>query len=264
MYKNIVLILFSFALLIIMVSCDSKERSTTELNFEITKYSDQVHLYGNDNFPALDMDLKLWLPGDSAEYAGLYQVILQTYFDSLYHQESTAKGHLNLLADIIIQDYKSLEVNLNVDSIELGSSYNWQIVKENKILFQNAKYLSFSSEEYSYTGGAHGNTISKHYIFDLEQNTLLFADDLLDTSKCEEIILLQKQSLEKAGQNIEEFWEDGFRCDANFYILDQGFVFHYDQYEIASYAAGPMNIFVSFEEIKPYLVNPDILNEFTK
>lgn len=264
MYKNIVSILFPFALLVLMVSCDSKERATTELNFESIKFSDQVHLFGNDNFPALDMDLKLWLPADSAEYAGLYQVILQTYFDSLYHQERTAQSDMNLLADIIIQDYKSLEESLNVDSIEFGSSYHWQMVKENKILFKNAKYLSFATEEYSYTGGAHGNTISNHYIFDLEQNTLISPGDLLDTSKCEEIILLQKKSLEKAGQNIEGFWMEGFRCDANFYIQDNGLVFHYDQYEIASYAAGPMDIFVSFEEIKPYLVNPDILNEFTK
>lgn len=264
MFKNKINTLIAFILLALMVSCNSTEESKTELDFKSLKYGDQVHLFGNDNFPAFDIDIKLILPSDSIAYDGLYHAILMTYFDSLYQDSWTAEKDMNLLADVLIQDYRSLEEGLDLDSTDFGSSYSWQIVKSNEILFSNEKYVSFVNEEYSYTGGAHGNTIRNHFIFDLEQNTLLEAKDLLDLTKCEDLIQLQKNSLVKTGQDIDGFWEDGFRCDQNFYALDKGFVFHYDQYEIASYAAGPMDIFISFEELKPYLLQPEIAKEFTK
>jgi len=262
MNRNIIFSLIAIALLSLLSSCNNEAHLDTELSFKKIKYNDQIHLFGNDNYPAFDMDLKLSLPEDSLAFEGLYHAMLKTYFDSLYRADVSADKEMYVLADLLTKIYRELEEDLQLDSMDIGSSFNWQIVKTNEVLFQNKHYLSFVNEEYSFTGGAHGNTIRDHYVFDLKKNLVLEADDFFDLTKCEELIQLQKQSLEKAGFEIDGFWEDGFRCDDNFYILDKGFVFHYDQYEIASYAAGPMDIFISFEEIKPFMLNPEILDLF--
>ena len=72
---------------------------------------------------------------------------------------------------------------------------------------------------------------------------------------CDNIIELQQVSISKTDINSEALYTDGFKCDHNFYLIKEGFVFHYDQYEIASYADGPIDIFLSFKEVEPYL-NP--------
>jgi hypothetical protein len=60
---------------------------------------------------------------------------------------------------------------------------------------------------------------------------------------------------------MDDLYADGYRCDANFYLSEKGIVFHYDQYEIASYADGPIDVVIPFEDIKPFLLISDLLED---
>jgi len=248
------------ALIILLNSCQPKE---AKLRFHGFGNSAEVHLFGNDNFPAISADLKILVPTDSLAYHGLYQVMASTYFDSLYDEHKSCDENLQNISQLFIVNYQSLEQELNPDSIEIGSSYNWEIIKNNKIVYHGKQYISFMNEQYAFTGGAHGNTMRDYYTYDLKNQKLLTSGAIFISDSCSAIIELQKRSLTKAGIDLGNLWDDGFKCD-NFYLLNKGIVFHYNQYEIASYAAGPMDVFVSFKEIQPYLKNTELLKEQNK
>jgi hypothetical protein len=194
----------------------------------------------------------------------LYRTMEVCFFDSLYLPEISTDSLLSILSQAYISMYEEFQEELALDSIGMGGSLNWEIIISNDIVFKNQNFICFMVENYGYTGGAHGNTNRSYFVYDLRENQLLTAGDVLDLNQCDAIIELQKNSLEKSGENLDGYWLDGMQCDKNFYLNESGIVFYYDQYEIASYAAGPMSIFIGFDELKPYLLKPQIIEQLIK
>lgn len=245
-------------------SCENEVKEESSLTFIEYATSEKIHLFGNENYPAFDLDAHIKLPEDKITYQGLNQAMMETYFDSLYLPQKTAQENLEALAQSTISEYRAIEQELQLDSMDIGSSYNWQMIENNQILNQNGYFVSFVNEMFSFTGGAHGNTIRNHYVYDLKNDRILLAEDILKLMQCESIIDLQKKSAEKAGLILDEIFIDGFRCNSNFYLIEEGIIFHYDQYEIASYADGPIDIFISFTEIAPFLLDEQLAEKLSK
>lgn len=261
LHKPITIILILSSLL--FFSCKNETKKETSLTFTEYSISEEIHLFGNENYPAFNLDIRIKLPEDKITYQGLKQAMMKSYFDSLYLPQKSIDENLEALAHTHVSEYRAIEKELQLDSMDIGSSYNWEMIENNQILNHNEYFVSFMTEIFSYTGGAHGNTIRNHYIFDLKNDKLLSAGDLLNLSKCEDIIDLQKKSAEKAGIILDDIFIGGFRCNNNFYLIDEGFIFHYDQYEIASYADGPIDIFISFTEIAPFLLDEQLAEKFS-
>lgn len=257
---TIILILSTLTLF----SCKNKTEKETNLTFTEYSTSEKIHLFGNENYPAFDLDAHLKLPEDNTTYQGLTQAMMKTYFDSLYLPQKTAQENLEALAQVSINNYRAIEKELELDSMDIGSSFNWQMIENNQILNQNEYFVSFVNEIFSFTGGAHGNTIRNHYVYDLKKDRILKAEHILKLDQCESIIALQKSAAEKAGLILDEIFIDGFRCHSNFYLIKEGIIFHYDQYEIASYADGPIDIFISFTEIAPFLLDEQLAEKLSK
>lgn len=247
-----------------IVSCTNESEKTAEINFAEHKYADKIHLLGNENYPACDLDIGFLAPQDSNSYALLRESMMVTFFDSLYQQSQNLEELLYLSAQEYSRDFHKLEAYLSQDTMDIGATYNWQIILQNDIIFQGNGFVSFLNELFAYQGGAHGNTNRSYYTFDLESNQLLSASDLFLPNTCDEIIAAQKNALEKAGQDLKNLWLDGLKCNDNFYLVESGIVFHYNQYEIASYAAGPIDLFISFEEIQEFLQKPELIERFEK
>jgi len=251
------ILIASIALAIILASCLNKNEKVPELSFETHKFSDKIHLYGNENYPSCDIDISVMTPEDSSYYKNLEENMLQVYFDTLYKINANIDDLLYLSAQSFFEDFKKNEEFIIQDTLEMGASLSWQIIIQNDIVYQDEHFVSFMKELYAYTGGAHGNTNMFYYVFDLDDKKLLNASDVFVTGECNALIELQKQSLNEIFEDTSGFWLDGLKCDSNFYLVENGFVFHYDQYEIASYAAGPIDIFLSFDEMEPFLQRPD-------
>jgi len=247
-----------------MVSCTNESKKTAEIDFAEHKYADKIHLLGNENYPACDLDIGFLAPQDSISYKSLQESMMVTFFDSLYNQSQNLEELLYLSAQEYSRDFHKQEEFLLQDTMDIGAAYNWQIILQNDIVFKGNGFVSFLNEIFAYQGGAHGNTNRSYYTFDLENNQLLSASNFFLPNTCDAIIAAQKNSLEKAGQDLKDLWLDGLKCNDNFYLVDTGIVFHYDQYEIASYAAGPMDIFISAEEIKEFVQQPALIERLEK
>lgn len=254
----------SLIIFITFFSCSNETKKRPDLKFSEHKYADKVHLLGNDNYPACEIDISFLAPQDTISFRSLQESMMTTFFDSLYLQSQNIEKLLYLTAQENFNDFYQQEEYLSQDTMDMSDTYNWDIILKNDVVYQGKRFVSFSNETYAYLGGAHGDTQDNYYTFDLETNQLLSASDFFLPNKCEEIIELQKQSLEKDDEELGDLWLDGLKCNDNFYLDESGIIFHYNQYEIASYAAGPIDIFISFEEIQEFLQKPELIERFVK
>lgn len=254
-----------FAILYLFsTSCTIESNKEAELTFETFKFSDKVHLLGNENYPSCDIDISVLAPEDSINFKKLEAEMLKVYFDTLYKINANIDDLLFESAQFFIADFKEHEKYLLQDTIEIGASLSWQIILQNDIVYKDKKFISIMKELFAYTGGAHGNTNRFYYVYSFDKEKIVLASDIFKENSCNDLIELQKSSLNKIFEDTSGFWLDGLKCDQNFYVVESGLVFHYDQYEIASYAAGPIDIFLSFEEIEPFLREPELFEHLKK
>lgn len=140
-------------------------------------------------------------------------------------------------------------------------SYHFNLKK----LADTLGYVIFQSQNYVYTGGAHGGIIGDGYLlFDKKNGKRI--DPVLDPACVQEIQPLLIQGLlsyfGEAGYKLtEEELREYLQLEGDLiplpqwtpYPTSEGLVFVYQQYEIASYAAGMPSFVIPFDQVQPYL-----------
>ena len=116
-----------------------------------------------------------------------------------------------------------------------------------EMVYLDERYLSYRIEEYAYSGGAHGSTKVSVGTLDREtgqQLTLngVFGKDGLATLETE----LRKAVIAKIG---EENIQSPVKPIENFYLAADGWHFVYNEYEIACYANGAVEVVVPRQPI---------------
>ncbi|UNK18679.1 DUF4163 domain-containing protein [Paenibacillus sp. N3/727] len=99
--------------------------------------------------------------------------------------------------------------------------------------------LSITTDEYSYSGGAHGMTFRKSYTFSLKDGKQLKLGDFINMQgknkqKLNNLVLNKVK--EDGGYHPGEF--KGVPADADFYLKNNAAVLYFQLYEYTSYASG--------------------------
>ncbi|QBA65208.1 DUF3298 and DUF4163 domain-containing protein [Muriicola soli] len=167
----------------------------------------------------------------------------------------------------------SLEVdNLNeaVNSFSLGYSelkevypdetVPWEANINAEVSFENRRVLSIKLDSYLFTGGAHGYSASNFLNFDIEKgeeiNTReLFRDLLAFRSYAETKFREQEKIPADAPINSTGFMfeRDTFYLPENIGLTPKGILLLYNQYEVASYADGQIQLLIPFKEAKKFV-----------
>ena len=114
------------------------------------------------------------------------------------------------------------------------------------------------NSSYFYTGGAHGNYVyeSFNYAVSDDQFRRLELSSILSLNS-ERFNLLNRLLVEKLKEKKATFVLDGSvnafemgELSPSFSIKENGFVFTFAPYMVDAYAAGPYEIFISFDEIR--------------
>lgn len=129
-------------------------------------------------------------------------------------------------------------------------------------IFQNEQFFSLDLKSYLYTGGAHGNGSVHFKNFDKKTGAeiameTLFKDLESFTVFAEEKFREAYQIPQEGSINATGFWFEGdtFYLPSTIGFSEKGAVMLYNSYDIASYADGPIEFRLSWEEISPYLSN---------
>ena len=130
-----------------------------------------------------------------------------------------------------------------VDWMVGASATTQEFNKEYKIVYADGDYLSFYAKEYSYLGGAHGNTIIRVGTISRATGRVLKVGDFVADVKR---VALKNALYDGAVKVLggKENLQSEVDVVENFYLAKDGLHFVYNEYEIACYAAGSVEVVV--------------------
>ncbi|MFD2563763.1 DUF3298 and DUF4163 domain-containing protein [Aquimarina rubra] len=149
--------------------------------------------------------------------------------------------------------YQEMKKEFPEETIPYEASIN------SDISFRNTNLLSILVDSYIFTGGAHGSGNSNFVNIDLESGKIVDNKKLLkdyrDFSNFVEKIFRKTHSIPE-NQSINSsgffFENDIFSLPINIGLTDTHIILLYNQYEISSYAEGPIELKLDKQEVKDY------------
>jgi len=136
----------------------------------------------------------------------------------------------------------------------------WEAEVQGFIGYDTKQLVTVNLDTYSFTGGAHGYSARIYLNFDKELGEELDPIDLFEDS--EGFLRLAEQSFRKQHgiakkANINStgfmFENDSFHLPDNIGFEEEGLNLHYNQYEVASYADGPLTFTIPFQDANAFL-----------
>ncbi len=122
------------------------------------------------------------------------------------------------------------------------------------------KILSLQLQQYSFTGGAHGNGSTKFINFDPITGSIISNNSLMKDKKefthFVEVIFRKENNISpEESINSTGFWfeNDKFSLPEAIGFTETSLIIIYNQYEIANYANGPIELTIPLEKAEPFL-----------
>lgn len=173
--------------------------------------------------------------------------------------ENSYTGYNNMLT--LAEDFYlyQIESGGEAPSFEMSADRRAVIVRN------DGGVLSLLLSDYTYAGGAHGNSVTRAYSFDVSTGELLTLDDIsTDTAAfanvlANEMINQVKNSPELQERIYIENTDLGSALsvlvrEGSWYFDYDGIVIFSDDYEISSHATGPISFRVPYDVAAAYLI----------
>lgn len=132
------------------------------------------------------------------------------------------------------------------------SAMVWDASFDGEVTYQSSELISIAINSYVNSGGAHGNLNVTFFNFDSSGALFNFEDLFTDEVGLTEVVKTYFEE-ETKGSEVDYFFGEPFSLPANIGFNDEGVIFFYNVYEIASYADGVTEFTVPFEAIESYL-----------
>ncbi|VAW10855.1 hypothetical protein MNBD_BACTEROID03-1813 [hydrothermal vent metagenome] len=149
---------------------------------------------------------------------------------------------------------------LELQRLYTDESTEWEVKIDGKIVFENASVLTIELNSYLFTGGAHGYTSKQYLNFDKNkgvelENWQLFKSKADFQHFAEAMFRLQEKIPQDKPINYTGFMfeKDSFYLPENIGFTKEGIKLRYNQYEVASYADGTIELTLPYKDVKKYL-----------
>lgn len=267
--KKVILFPILF-LLMVSVAC-KKESKTKEksVSYEKISLKDELFLFDDKKHLGATLEINLNYPCLTDDEQG--NSALQSLYSTLVFGEEYAGMSVKEAEDKYVtafraekktweNDYQEMKKMSEEMDFEMRDSLNYYQSLSDTVCYEGQNLLSFQVRSYNYSGGAHGMTSLLSYVVTLDGVQLkeqdLFQEGYYDALKN---IILNKILLQNNVKSIDELPElgyintEGIVPNENFYITDKGITYVYVPYEIACYAMGISEVFLSYSEISHLL-----------
>jgi hypothetical protein len=149
---------------------------------------------------------------------------------------------------------------LDLKKMYADETVGWEAKIEAAITFENKDVISIQMDSYIFTGGAHGYGVTRFLNFDKKkgdqlENWQLFGDKEDFRHFAEVKFKIQEDIPQSASINSTGFMfeDERFYLPKNIGFTKKGLQLIYNQYEVASYADGPIIITLPYNEINKFL-----------
>lgn len=166
----------------------------------------------------------------------------KTRFNEFYRQKATE-----------LKTYAENELyKMAVDSYEFAKKNDYPIMQYELVLEYTVTYneicvVSIYLDQYTFTGGAHGNTVRSSQTWNLKNGDMLTLNELFNSNDNYIIDILKEINLQIANEisigenyyfdNYSELLVQNFNPQS-FYLTPLGVAIYYQQYDIAPYSSG--------------------------
>ena len=279
MRKNILVIITSL-LVLVGLSITSCINRSNEIKFDTISLNDKIYLFPeNDSTkPFANVEIDFTFPQsfkDRESLARLQEIFNGTFFNDESYGSLLPKEALSIYLENYAEEYRELgnqyyEDMGNLKGDNQPSWYWYQLHKDNELLFEDENILSYSVSHATYTGGAHGALQVLYYTIDLNSLTTITEEDIfvpnyhnfLTTNIINN--LMKKHGVDTPEKLINEgfFNIEEIAPNNNFWIDDKGVHYVYNQYEIAPYSMGPIEVTIPYEDIKSIIISESVAGDY--
>ena len=252
-------------------ACQESPKAIPEnkIAFDSIQVEKIYHLLDNPDNPNCDLEINFVYPKDFADKAVLEKAQKQfvyNYFGESYENLSPEEA-VSHYTDDYIAAYKDLEEDFEEESRRatkespVGSWFSYYEMSSNQITFNKAGLVCYTICFENYTGGAHGAHSYNNHVLDLATGEAVTEEAIFHEGYQEELAkllvdqiasdnnLTDAKELENIGFfSIEEIFPNG-----NFLVDETGITYSFNEYEIAAYVVGLINVHLPYESIRPLL-----------
>ncbi|MCR6571910.1 RsiV family protein [Campylobacter insulaenigrae] len=146
------------------------------------------------------------------------------------------------LKDKIMQIHKKWKNDAEIFYENLSQSF---------IFYYDKKIISLGKNTYIYEGGAHGMNSMQRKTYDIDSMKLINLKNELKIEN-DQFVNMIKTKLLKEHEESDFFNIDEIKPSEKFEVRQNGLILIWEPYEIGPYSSGAIELFVSYEELKPY------------
>lgn len=277
---------FIIALLVIgwglLPSCKGfGARETTAIMFDsiVVRQHVPLLLENDTTLPYADVTVSYTYPAkfkDAESLARLQQIFQGTFFENVGYDSMTPQEAMDYHLDAYTERYRGISNMFYEDKSRLEGktpSWYWYWMKhENKILFQSDSLVSYAVEYSDYEGGAHGSYRITYTNIDLNNLVTLSEEDLFVpgyfrplTEKIVQQLMMTYEAEAPDSLLMRGFFAiEDIAPNNNFWLNEEGIHYSYNQYEIAPYSMGVINVMVPYAQMDDILIPGGIVQRYFK
>jgi len=270
------LVYIAIVLILSVVSCNRTDK-ILEFSTDTAMFKEEIP-YAEDKQGQIKIDWSFEYPSE-----GTPKEVLESLQKSLIKEILIDSSMFQLEADSVVPDdfqqavekrvgllvnaYKSEVSEIYKDCEDQPSEYmiNWDSSCQGKFGESHASVISYYIESSAYSGGAHGIYGTVGSLFSLKDGSHITQDQYFIRGYEEKLTSLLIKYLrnclgespisdngDELGEDDDEIYPKPYPND-NIYFTQNGVVFTYQPYEIASYAEGQMTAEIPWAEIEPLI-----------
>lgn len=260
-----------------VTSCFKKD---DKISFDKLDLKERVYLFpvNDTTMPFANVEIEFNYPKrfkKKEDLARLQQIFNGTFFNDESYDSLSAQEALKEYLKDYTEEYRELgnQYHQDMGNLEGESKPSWywyELQISNEILFEDNNVLSYSVTHADYTGGAHGSLNVLYFTIDLNELTTITEENIFKpnyykflTTKIIEN-LMKKYEVDTPDKLINEGFFDinEIAPNNNFWVNNEGVHYIYNQYEIAPYSMGPIEVTIPYEDIKSIIIKESIVGKY--
>lgn len=250
----------------LFAGCTSPKDKNVENNveFDSIKVEKTYHLMESPDNPNCNLQINFVFPSKYTNkdiLERIQQSFITLYFGENYINKSPQEA-TNQYVEDYLSAYKDLEKDFQSElekdpQSPVGAWFSYFEMSSDKIAYNKNDLISFTINFENYTGGAHGSHSYQNHVINLKNGAIVLEEDIFIPNFQDELAsiiinkLVEQNNLKdpKELENIGFFSVEEIVPNSNFLITDEGLTYTFNEYEIAAYAVGAINVFLPYNEI---------------
>lgn len=151
----------------------------------------------------------------------------------------------------LASEYRRTNLDI-LENIDGPMNLSWEYITDGQFTGTYKNYISYTVLLYTYTGGAHGMSITKAYVFDTKSGDVVDESEFFKEDYMPQLSAMLTAHAKDNSENMPLFVSE-VEPNGNFEVSEDGITYIYNPYDIAPYSEGTILITVPWKELKPIL-----------